>query len=75
MVGAYFGKGFLQVGMELEDQQFEAWKKWAGKQIATVKAEQDSAYTSFGGEEEATADLSEDDLDLVEPVAESVRPS
>lgn len=50
-VGAYFGKGFLQVGLELEDREFESWKKWAGKQIEMVRTEQTSAYTSFGEED------------------------
>lgn len=32
-VGAYFGKGPLEIGMELEDKSFETWKKWAAVQI------------------------------------------
>ncbi|XXG97794.1 hypothetical protein Hte_004107 [Hypoxylon texense] len=51
MVGAYFGKNFLQVGIELEDAQYERWKKWAGKQISAVQTEQSQAYTTFGDEE------------------------
>ncbi|RYP34705.1 hypothetical protein DL767_004151 [Monosporascus sp. MG133] len=75
MVGAYFGKGFLQVGMELEDQQYEAWKKWARKQIETVRAEQDAAYTSFGNEDDV-AESAEADLDMyVDPASEPVSPS
>jgi small subunit ribosomal protein S23 len=55
-VGAYFGKSFLQIGMELEDRQYENWRKWAGRQIQNVQAEQDSAYTNFGATEEADMD-------------------
>lgn len=74
MVGAYFGKNFLQVGMQLEDQQFEAWKKWAGKQIEAVKAEQNAAYTSFGVEEDVE-EAPEEDLDmLVEPPPQPAQP-
>ncbi|KAF2280586.1 mitochondrial ribosomal protein [Westerdykella ornata] len=32
-VGAYFGKGPLEIGMELEDKSFENWKQWAAQQI------------------------------------------
>ena len=31
--GAYFGKGPLQIGMEIEDAAFENWKAWASRQI------------------------------------------
>lgn len=57
-VGAYFGKSFMQIGMELEDAQYESWKKWANRQIDSVRAEQDAAYTNFGATEEADADSS-----------------
>ena len=53
MVGAYFGKSFLQVGMQLEDQQFEKWKKWAGKEISNIQTERSEAYTSFGVDEDS----------------------
>jgi small subunit ribosomal protein S23 len=32
-VGAYFGKGPLEIGMKLEDNSFENWKRWAERQI------------------------------------------
>ncbi|KAI0025872.1 mitochondrial ribosomal protein [Xylariomycetidae sp. FL0641] len=60
MVGAYFGKTFLQVGGELEEKQFEYWKKWAGKQIDMVTAEKSAAYTSFGSNED---EIDADDID------------
>ncbi|KAF2736385.1 37S ribosomal protein Rsm25 [Polyplosphaeria fusca] len=31
--GAYFAKGPLEVGMELEDKMWEGWKTWAQQQI------------------------------------------
>lgn len=55
-VGAYFGKSFLQVGMELEDKEYELWKKWASRSVRAVQAEQDAAYTNFGATEEADED-------------------
>ncbi|KAI8949298.1 mitochondrial ribosomal protein S25 [Xylaria longipes] len=58
-VGAYFGMSSMQVSMELEDQQYENWKKWAGRQISNVQSEKDAAYTNFGATEEADADSSD----------------
>ncbi|KAI1352745.1 mitochondrial ribosomal protein S25 [Xylaria sp. FL0043] len=55
-VGAYFGKTAMQVGMELEDQQYDLWKKWASKQINSVQAEQDAAYTNFRAAEEGSGE-------------------
>jgi small subunit ribosomal protein S23 len=37
-VGAYFGKGPLEVGMELEDRAWEGWKAWANSQIEDEQA-------------------------------------
>ncbi|KAM3074738.1 mitochondrial ribosomal small subunit component [Clarireedia jacksonii] len=52
--GAYFGKGALEVGMELEDKAYEAWKKWAYEQLEAIKLQKAGAYTGVGtGEEEA----------------------
>ena len=52
--GAYFGKGVLEVGMELEDQAHEAWKKWALEQLEAIKLQKAGAYTGVGtGEDEA----------------------
>lgn len=65
MVGAYFGKNFLQVGVELEDAQYERWKKWATRQIAAVRTEQSQAYTTFGDDE-----ASAENIDLEEEIAE-----
>ena len=37
MVGAYFGKSLLRVGMELEDKAYEKWKAWAAAEIQKAK--------------------------------------
>lgn len=37
-VGAYFGKGPLEIGMELEDKTWENWKRWANAQIEDEQA-------------------------------------
>jgi small subunit ribosomal protein S23 len=61
MVGAYFGKTPMQIGMELEDQQFEEWKKWAVEETMKIEAERSQAYTSFG-DDSKDPDLLEEDL-------------
>ena len=50
-VGAYFGKTRLDVGMQLEDQEFENWKIWAGKESANREAQFSAEVDSFGAEE------------------------
>ncbi|KAF2198094.1 mitochondrial ribosomal protein [Delitschia confertaspora ATCC 74209] len=68
--GAYFGKGPLEVGMELEDQAFEHWRNWATQQIET---EQANRAQMMSGPQNETQELSEGELDLaVEEVAESI---
>jgi small subunit ribosomal protein S23 len=64
-VGAYFGKGALEIGMELEDKTFESWKKWATQEIANIAMARDAAYTGLGTDDtqadssvEALEDLS-----------------
>ncbi|KAF4119517.1 small subunit ribosomal protein S23 [Geosmithia morbida] len=46
-VGAYFGKSRLEVGMLLEDSEYENWKVWAGKEAQkremTLAAQNDEA--------------------------------
>lgn len=59
MVGAYFGKSAMQVSMDLEDEQFEKWKKWAATQTAKIEAERTSAYTSFGDESETAVPIAD----------------
>lgn len=54
-VGAYFGKTRLDIGMQLEDQEFENWKIWAGKETASREARASSDIETFGLEEEDVA--------------------
>jgi len=46
--GAYFGRGALEVGMELEDKIYESWKEWATKEVETIERQRDAAYTGVG---------------------------
>ncbi|CAK7215899.1 mitochondrial ribosomal small subunit component [Sporothrix bragantina] len=54
MVGAYFDKSPLQIGMELENKSYENWKEWAAIETAKFEAMRSKAYTSFGGKESET---------------------
>ncbi|KAF3765511.1 hypothetical protein M406DRAFT_355950 [Cryphonectria parasitica EP155] len=51
MVGAYFGKSRLQVGMELEDATYDNWRKWAEGEASKIAAERESAYANFSTED------------------------
>jgi len=56
VVGAYFGKTRLEIGMALEDKEYERWKRWAAARSAKVEAERAQAYQSFGEAAEKAAD-------------------
>lgn len=63
-VGAYFGKGPLEIGMELEDKSWESWKRWASKEI---EEEQQSRAQLFSGQPpEADSQDALDDLEEME---------
>lgn len=47
-VGASFGKGALEVGMELEDKSYERWKEWAVKEVEAIARQRDATYTGVG---------------------------
>jgi small subunit ribosomal protein S23 len=64
--GAFFGAGPLEIGMKLEDQQYESWRKWAEKEIEAAKQLQGSAYT--GQETEGV----EESQGLIEEAVEEV---
>jgi small subunit ribosomal protein S23 len=51
-VGAYFGKGPLEIGMQLEDRTWENWKRWANSQI---EDEQAMRAQMFSGQQEEGA--------------------
>lgn len=43
--GAYFGKSALDIGMELEDKEYERWKEWATKEVVLAEQRQAAMYT------------------------------
>ena len=56
--GAYFHKSTLEVGMEIEDKQYEKWKEWAIKQVNELEQRRSAMYT---GQDNESMDLSPDD--------------
>jgi small subunit ribosomal protein S23 len=59
--GAYFGKTILEVGMELEDKSYEAWKEWATKEIQIIDQQRSAAYTGIEDIEGPAAEIVDDD--------------
>ncbi|ESZ97074.1 hypothetical protein SBOR_2504 [Sclerotinia borealis F-4128] len=57
-VGAYFHKGALEVGMELEDKSYEDWKAWAIKEIEAASLQRAGSYTGV------SVDNEEDELSI-----------
>jgi len=49
--GAYFGKGPIEIGMELENRQWEDWKAWALKEMEKEKQQAGAAYGGTDNEE------------------------
>ena len=62
--GAFFGPSALDIGTQLEDKEYELWKEWALKEIATMEQRQAAMYT--GGiveNEEMAADANPGELE------------
>ena len=65
--GAQFGKSVNEIGMELEDQEFERWKTWAKKEAEAIKQKEAAMYTGFNDNETSLdADSTEADSTLEE---------
>lgn len=62
-VGAYFGKGPLEVGMELEDRSWESWKKWASIQIEDQQAMRAQMFSGQQDESGEQDDMSASEYD------------
>lgn len=73
MIGAYFGKSRLEVGMELEGKTWDRWKEWAVGENEKAKADRASAYANFTSDDDTkTADaavLESEVEDILEPRA------
>ncbi|KAI9829011.1 MAG: mitochondrial ribosomal small subunit component [Thelocarpon impressellum] len=56
--GAYWGKSYLEIGMQLEDRVYEEWKAWALKETAAIEQSRGAAYT--GGEQDQSASTADE---------------
>ena len=70
--GAFFGLGPLEIGIKLEDQAYENWREWAGKQIEAARQAQGAAYTGTEVEDAEEAKTEGEDEELLQEVGESV---
>jgi small subunit ribosomal protein S23 len=66
--GAYFGKGALEVGMELEDKTYNEWLDWAVKNVETLERDREAAYTSIPGADDMETDV-DGVMDTEQPTA------
>ena len=69
--GAYFGKSYLETGMEIEDQMFEKWKAWAIKEYEAQEIKMQATYGGPAVQSAASLDNLEllkglDDLEAVD---------
>lgn len=73
--GAFFGKGPLEVGMELENQQYVNWYEWAKKENMLAQARAESAYSGSENEENqlASKDSEQEELQRVSDQVPSSR--
>ncbi len=70
--GGYFGKSAMDIGMELEDKEYERWKAWAEKQVELANQRQAAMYTGFDSAE-TEPDIENQELDAgLEEVSGSV---
>ncbi len=71
--GAYFGKSYLQVGMELEDKTWEEWKRWALAESSRQEQRRLASYSGLeSGDSEVLSDLDvSPDTEVVIPVPSS----
>ncbi|KAI9170879.1 37S ribosomal protein S25 [Paramyrothecium foliicola] len=67
-VGAYFGKTRLDVGMLLEDREYENWKIWAGKEAAAREALENEVVDTYDVDDDPSSDA------LEHAVAEALQP-
>jgi small subunit ribosomal protein S23 len=61
--GAYFGKSMLEIGMGLEDKEYESWKEWAVEEVSTMEMQKNAVYTGLEPVAEPDADSPGDEID------------
>ena len=72
-VGAYFNKGPIEIGMELEDKSFESWKVWATREIEEEQAMRAQMFTGAEDGQESP-EMSPEELEEAVDEAQNVIP-
>ncbi|KAM0715684.1 hypothetical protein Q7P37_009183 [Cladosporium fusiforme] len=70
--GAFFGKGPLEVGMELENVQYGNWYDWAVKENQMLQAQAANAYSGNEAEESAAAEIKDPEAEELQEVSDQV---
>jgi len=70
--GSFFGPGPIEIGMQLEDKEYEGWRKWADKEIMALQHLNGSAYTGTETEEAGFGESEELESDALQEISESV---
>ena len=69
--GAYFGPSALDIGMDLEDKEYERWKEWAQKEVEILEQKNAAMYT--GGIQNEPVGAPEGEYDAaVEEVSDQI---
>lgn len=72
MVGAYFGKSKLEVGMQLEGETYDKFRAWAESQNEQINVDRASAYADYSSADE---DKVAEDLSLLDSEDEPIAPA
>lgn len=67
--GAHFGKSALDIGMELEDKEYERWRSWAKQELIDRHQKRLASYT--GGDERGIPDSQPDGVDSADADADA----
>ena len=70
--GAYFGKSVNEIGMELEDAEYEKWREWAAKETEALHRKNAAMYTGFTNNEMAVDPDSKETELALEEVGDSI---
>jgi len=70
--GAYFGKSAMEVGMELEDKEYDDWREWAKKETVIAQQKQAAMYTGLDNEDAAVEADPTEELAGLEDISDPV---
>ena len=72
--GAQFGPSVMEIGLHLEDKEYERWREWAGRETELMDQREAAVYT--GTESGDVGDASaEEELEALEEIKDSMPPA